>query len=123
MDAQIAAFLSIENFQSAWKRVAANKGCAGVDGETISAFTGFADQKLATLIRQIESGSYVPLPLRQLWIPKKDGTWRGLAVPTVRDRIVQQALLNVLHPLLEPHFEACSFAYRPGRLLRSSPKG
>lgn len=115
MDAQIAAFLSFENFQAAWKRVAANKGCAGVDGETVSAFAEFAEQKLATLIRQIESGNYIPLPLRQLWIPKKDGTWRGLAVPTVRDRIVQQALLNVLHPLLEPHFEECSFAYRPGR--------
>ena len=109
------AFLSLENFSAAWQRVAANKGCAGVDGETIAAFKENAEQKLATLVRQIHSGNYVPLPLRQFWIPKKDQTWRGLAVPTVRDRIVQQALLNVLHPLLEPHFEACSFAYRPGR--------
>lgn len=115
MDGKRSVFLSVENFQAAWERVAANKGCAGVDGETIAIFAESTEQKLATLIRQIESGNYIPLPLRQLWVPKKDGTWRGLAVPTVRDRIVQQALLNVLHPLLEPQFEDCSFAYRPGR--------
>ena len=72
------------------------------------------------LIRQIQAGSYVPLPLRQLWVPKKDGSWRGLAVPTVRDRIVQQALLNVLHPVMEPQFEDASFAYRPGRSPRAA---
>jgi CRISP-associated protein Cas1 len=87
----------------------------GVDGETIAAFGERADDKLALLIRQIQTGNYIPLPLRQLWVPKKDGTWRGLAVPTVRDRIVQQALLNVLHEVFEPQFEDCSFAYRPGR--------
>jgi CRISP-associated protein Cas1 len=112
---EIAAFLKVENFWEAWKRVAANNGCAGVDGESVSAFAASAEQKLAVLIRQIESGNYIPLPLRQLWVPKKDGAWRGLAVPSVRDRIVQQALLNVLHPMMEPHFEDCSFAYRPGR--------
>jgi CRISP-associated protein Cas1 len=116
MDAAIAAnFLNLENFQVAWQRVARNRGCAGVDGETIAAFSDHVDHKLALLIRQIQAGSYVPLPLRQLWVPKKDGSWRGLAVPTVRDRIVQQALLNVLHPVMEPQFEEASFAYRPGR--------
>jgi CRISP-associated protein Cas1 len=111
----ISAFLQLDNFRLAWRQVSKNKGCAGVDGETIAHIIPKADEVLATLIRQISTGSYRPLPLRQFWIPKKDGTWRGLAVPTVRDRIVQQALLNVLHPILEPQFEDCSFAYRPGR--------
>ena len=115
IDASLLAFLRLENFQAAWLRVAKNKGCAGVDGETIAQFSKHADQSLMRLVRQIEQGTYQPLPLRQLWVPKKDGTWRSLAVPTVRDRIVQQALLNVLHPMMEPQFEDCSFAYRPRR--------
>jgi CRISP-associated protein Cas1 len=112
----VVDFLSLENFQAAWLRVARNKGCAGVDGETIAAFANRADETLVLLIRQIRAGTYVPLPLRQLWVPKKDGTWRGLAVPTVRDRVVQQALLNILHQVMEPQFEEASFAYRPGRM-------
>ena len=115
INTSLAAFLNLENFQLAWHKVAKNKGCAGVDGETVSRFAAHAEARLAQLIRQIMAGTYQPMPLRQLWIPKKDGTWRGLAVSTVRDRIVQQALLNVLHPIFEPQFEACSFAYRPGR--------
>lgn len=115
INTSLAAFLNLENFQLAWQKIAKNRGCAGVDGETIAHFAARAEENLGRLIRQIMAGTYQPLPLRQLWIPKKDGTWRGLAVPTVRDRIVQQALLNVLHPILEPQFEDCSFAYRPGR--------
>ncbi|KAM3089982.1 CRISPR-associated endonuclease Cas1 [Phormidesmis sp. 146-35] len=108
-------FLSFENFRIAWEDVAENRGCAGVDGETIEHFTLKADQYLAVLQKAVAQGTYHPLPLRQILIPKKSGGVRELGVPTVRDRIVQQALLNVLHPLLEPQFEPCSFAYRPGR--------
>lgn len=115
LNPSLAAFLNLENFLMAWQKVARNKGCAGVDGETVAHFAARSEENLGKLMRQIMAGTYQPLPLRQLWIPKKDGTWRGLAVPTVRDRIVQQALLNVLHPILEPQFESCSFAYRPGR--------
>ncbi|RMF67501.1 MAG: hypothetical protein D6742_07380, partial [Cyanobacteria bacterium J069] len=122
-------FLSAENFEQAWLKVRRNRGCAGVDGETVEAFEQDADRKLATLRRQIETGTYQPMPLRSLHIPKKPKLkpgeppkteWRGLAVPTVRDRIVQQALLNLLHPLLEPQFENSSFAYRPGRSYKSA---
>ncbi len=115
MDASLVAFLRPENFQVAWLRVLRNNGCAGVDGETVGHFKRNADVYLERLLRQVISGRYQPLPLRQLWVPKKDGAWRSLAVPTVRDRIVQQALLNVLHPMMEPQFNPCSFAYRPGR--------
>jgi CRISPR-associated protein Cas1 len=122
-------FLSAENFERAWDKVRSNRGCAGVDGETIEAFERHADRNLSTLRRQLQNGTYQPMPLRSLSIPKttkpKPGElpkteWRGLAVPTVRDRIVQQALLNLLHPILEPQFEECSFAYRPGRSYKSA---
>ncbi len=108
-------FLATDNFQLAWSHVAENQGCAGVDGETIAHFAQNADIHLANLIQAVHQGTYRPLPLRQLFIPKKTEGWRELRVPTVRDRILQQALLNILHPMLEPQFEPCSFAYRPGR--------
>lgn len=118
MNQQLKKFLSAENFEAAWRKVASNKGCAGVDGETIRQFGQHRDRKLQQLRQRVIDGTYRPLPLRQIFIPKKDHSWRELRVPAVRDRIVQQALLNVLHPLMEPHFEACSFAYRPGRSHR-----
>ncbi|ELS34188.1 MULTISPECIES: CRISPR-associated endonuclease Cas1 [Pseudanabaena] len=108
-------FLSPENFQLAWEKVAAKNGCAGVDRESVVHFAKNSEAYLSQLRRSLASGYYHPMPLRQLFIPKKAGGWRELGVPTVRDRIVQHALLNILHPLLEPQFEACSFAYRPGR--------
>jgi len=123
------AFLTAENFWQAWQKVRSRQGCAGVDGETIAAFERHADRHLATLRRQLHQGTYQPLPLRTFKLPKppklKPGEppqleWRQLAVPTVRDRIVQQALLNLLYPILEPHFEASSFAYRPGRSHHSA---
>ncbi|MBW4652552.1 MAG: CRISPR-associated endonuclease Cas1 [Kaiparowitsia implicata GSE-PSE-MK54-09C] len=111
----IAQFLSADNVALAWGKVATNQGCAGVDGETLAQFAQDLERRLALLRRQVAQGTYRPLPLRQIFIPKRGGGWRELQVPTVRDRIVQQALLNVLHPVFEPQFEGCSFAYRPGR--------
>ncbi|MBD2074352.1 CRISPR-associated endonuclease Cas1 [Phormidium sp. FACHB-592] len=111
----VSRFLSDENFQLAWSHVSANRGCAGVDSETIAHFAQNVDHYLKALQNAVAEHTYRPLPLRQLFIPKKLEGWRELRVPTVRDRIVQQALLNILHPLLEPQFEPCSFAYRPGR--------
>ncbi|MCU0569493.1 MAG: CRISPR-associated endonuclease Cas1 [Oculatellaceae cyanobacterium Prado106] len=123
-------FLSAENFEQAWDKVRRNNGCAGSDGETIAHFARHTDRNLEQLRRSLQRGTYQPLPLRSLSIPKKarpsrpgeppKTEWRGLSVPTVRDRIVQQALLNLLHPLLEPQFEDCSFAYRPGRSYQSA---
>lgn len=108
-------FFSTENFALAWGKVSTNQGCAGVDGETLAQFGQDLERRLALLRRQVAQGTYRPLPLRQLFVPKRGGGWRELQVPTVRDRIVQQALLNVLHPVFEPQFEGCSYAYRPGR--------
>jgi CRISP-associated protein Cas1 len=108
-------FLDLANFQAAWARVAENAGCAGVDGETIAHFKLNADRYLCDLLNAVRSEHYQPMPLRQMFIPKKDQKWRELAVPTVRDRIVQQAMLRVLVPGFEAEFEDCSYGYRPGR--------
>jgi CRISP-associated protein Cas1 len=108
-------FLDPANWQTAWEHVAGNHGAAGVDGETIEHFARAAERYLDRLRNAVAAGNYRPLPLRQVFIPKRDKTWRSIGIPTVRDRIAQQALLNILHPILEPEFEECSFAYRPGR--------
>jgi CRISPR-associated protein Cas1 len=109
------SFLNPSNFELAWDRVASNQGCAGVDGETIREFGQHKERNLLRLLQAVARGTYQPLPLRQIFIPKPGGGWRELRVPAVRDRIVQQALLQVLHPALEPEFEPSSYAYRPGR--------
>ncbi|GAX41517.1 RNA-directed DNA polymerase [Tolypothrix sp. NIES-4075] len=106
-------FLDINNFQRAWLKVAENRGCAGVDGETISSFAGNQTVNIYQLLNAVANSTYQPLPCKQVIIPKKNGTQRELKIPTVRDRIVQQALLNVLCPLMEDKFSPVSFAYRP----------
>lgn len=111
-------FLDPANFELAWDKVASNQGCAGVDGETVYAFGLHKGRQLPRLRQSVAEGTYRPMPLRQFFIPKKAGGWRELGVPTVRDRIVQQALLQVLHPLFEAEFEPQSYAYRPGRSHR-----
>lgn len=113
-------FLSLSNFEQAWDAVASNRGCAGVDGETIADFGDCKADALSALREAVAEDRYRPMPLRQIWIPKRSGGWRELGVPTVRDRLVQQALLQVLYPLMEPQFESSSFAYRPGRSHRQA---
>ncbi|XHX77914.1 MAG: CRISPR-associated endonuclease Cas1 [Stenomitos frigidus ULC029] len=118
MEPSLLLFASVFSFaalKTAWEHVRQNKGCAGVDGETIAHFAEQAETYLSQLEKALIVGTYHSIPLRQFSVPKKEGGWRTLGVPTVRDRIVQQALLNALHPILEPQFEDCSFAYRPGR--------
>lgn len=117
---ELAAIFSFEALRAAWEKVRRNKGCAGVDGETIAHFEQNADLYLTELGQHLLAGTYRPMPLRRFSIPKKDGTRRLLGVPTVRDRIVQQALLRALQPILEPQFEPCSFAYRPGKSHQSA---
>ena len=111
-------FLNLVNFERAWDKVATNQGCAGVDGETIAEFGYHKVEALLSLRNRVAEGRYRPMPLRQLFIPKQQGGWRELGVPTVRDRLVQQALLQVLYPVMEAEFEPVSFAYRPGRSHR-----
>jgi RNA-directed DNA polymerase len=113
MTAIIDDFLNPSNFQQAWLKVKENKGCAGVDEETIDDFAGNQQFNLAQLREAVASSAYRPHPYKQVKIPKEGGKWRELRIPTVRDRIVQQSLLNVLAPIVETVFSSCSFAYRP----------
>lgn len=110
-------FLHPENFSQAWIKVRDNKGCAGADQETIDDFADNLNINLTQLNHSVANNSYQPHPLKQVFIPKNNGKVRELRIPTVRDRIVQQALLNVLVPVIEPTFSDCSFAYRPHRSI------
>ena len=113
MDAIARNFLSNANFQQAWLQVWKNKGCAGSDGETLTQFKQNLESNLSDLSNKISDSNYQPAPYQQILIPKSKDKYRELKVPSVKDRIVQQALLNVLSPLIEPTFSVCSFAYRP----------
>ena len=101
--------------QRAWKRVKANKGAAGVDGMDIAATGRHLVTALPTIRKQLMAGTYRPSPVRRVGIPKPDGSERELGIPTVVDRLIQQALLQVLQPLIDPTFSQHSHGFRPGR--------
>lgn len=103
------------NLNAAWQRVRANGGAPGVDGITVEAFPAHVRPRMATLRRQLLDGSYRPSALRRVTIPKPNGGERQLGIPTVQDRLVQQALLQVLQPILDPTFHAHSYGFRPGK--------
>ena len=99
----------------AWLQVKANQGAAGIDAETIERFeTNFA-ANLYTLWNRMSSGSYFPLPVKGVPIPKKSGGVRVLGIPTVSDRIAQTAVKMWLEPRLDPLFHEDSYGYRPGK--------
>jgi group II intron reverse transcriptase/maturase len=104
-----------ENMQRAWKRVKANKGAAGVDGLDINQTAEHLRWAWPTLRQQLLQGTYRPQPVRRVGIPKSDGSERELGIPTVTDRLIQQALLQVLQPLIDPTFSEHSYGFRPGR--------
>ncbi|VUZ26452.1 Uncharacterised protein [uncultured Comamonas sp.] len=118
----LQAALTRENLQAAWKRVKANKGAAGADGLDIQQ-TGQLLQTGWTEIRgQILAGQYRPKPVRRVMIPKPDGSQRELGIPTVVDGLIQQALLQVLQPLIDPSFSEHSHGFRPGRRAHDAVK-
>ena len=99
----------------AYKRVRANRGSAGVDGQSIADFDGDVSNNLYKLWNRMSSGSYFPPPVRRVEIPKATGGTRPLGIPTVSDRIAQMVVKQVLEPLVEPIFHADSYGYRPGK--------
>ena len=99
----------------AFKRVKANQGAAGVDGQSISEFEVNLSGNLYKLWNRMSSGSYFPPPVRRVDIPKADGGTRPLGIPTVADRIAQEVARRFLEPILEPVFHPDSYSYRPGK--------
>ena len=100
----------------AWERVRTNRGAAGVDRMTLAAVEGYGvDRMLRELSGDLQQGSYRPAPVRRVEIPKPDGRRRPLGIPTVRDRVAQQAAKLVLEPIFEADFLSCSFGFRPRR--------
>jgi RNA-directed DNA polymerase len=99
----------------AYKRVKANQGAAGVDGESIAEFERDLKKNLYRLWNRMSSGSYFPPPVRRVEIPKESGGTRTLGIPTVADRIAQMVAKRYLEPLVEPHFHQDSYGYRPGK--------
>jgi RNA-directed DNA polymerase len=113
--ALLLAALTRENLQRAWKRVRANKGVAGVDGLDIDQTAAQLRMAWPAIREQLLSGTYRPSPVRRVTIPKPEGGERELGIPTVTDRLIQQALLQVLQPILDPTFSEHSYGFRPGR--------
>src|SRR5699024_4559706 len=107
--------LARDNLQRAWKRVKANRGAAGVDGLDIASTGAHLKSAWTELRDQLREGRYRPQPVRRVSIPKPGGGERELGIPTVTDRLIQQALLQVLQPLIDPYFSEHSHGFRPGR--------
>ncbi len=106
---------SPENMTAAMRRVRTNKGAAGVDGMTVRELSKYLKVRWPRIQDQLLSGTYRPMPVRRVEIPKPDGGVRNLGIPTVVDRLIQQAVLQVLTPLWEPTFSEHSYGFRPGR--------
>ncbi|MDI9583547.1 MAG: group II intron reverse transcriptase/maturase, partial [Acidobacteriota bacterium] len=111
MEAVVAA----DNMRQALKRVRANKGSPGVDGMSVDELKGYLTDAWPQIRKALLEGTYRPQPVKRVDIPKPDGGTRQLGVPTVLDRLIQQALLQVLFPLYEPMFSPHSYGFRPGR--------
>ncbi|KGE86769.1 reverse transcriptase domain-containing protein [Phaeodactylibacter xiamenensis] len=92
----------------------ANRGAAGVDGVRITDFDEKRVSELRRLEKELRTKAYRPQAVKRVYIPKPDGSERPLGIPTVRDRVVQQALLNILQPIFEPGFHPSSYGYHAG---------
>jgi len=111
-----------KNLVLAWERVWRNKGAGGVDGETLKDFEAGLEERLARLHAELKADDYCPQPVRQKLIPKpgQPGKMRPPGIPTIYDRMCQQALLNRLEPIFEPVFDDADFGYRRGRSTKDA---
>ena len=104
-----------DNMVKAYRRVRQNRGAAGIDGMTVEELHDFLQCNWPGIKAQLLSGTYVPQPVRRVEIPKPGGGTRALGVPTVLDRLIQQAILQKLSPVFDPEFSEHSYGFRPGR--------
>lgn len=112
--------LSTSNLQKAWLKNLANDGAPGVDGISLQAFALHAAAHLKSLQKEVLRGDYQPQPLKRAWIPRDGKTPRPIAMPTVKDRVLQTAVAHVLSPIFELEFETASYAYRPQRSVQKA---
>ncbi len=104
-----------DNLKRAWKQVRANKGAAGVDGLDVKHFLDWCKTHWPQCQIQLNNGSYRPQPVRRVEISKPDGGQCQLGIPTVLDRVIQQAIAQILSPIVDPTFSPNSFGFRPNR--------
>ena len=109
------AVLTRDNLARAWRRVKSNKGAPGIDGVTLADWPEHARAHWPATREQIQAGRYQPQPGRRVDLPKSGGGDRQLLIPTITDRVIQQAIAQVLTPIFDPGFSASSFGFRPGR--------
>ncbi len=114
--------LNRANLLRAWKRVRGNGGAAGVDGLTINELPAWLSDHWSEVKASLLAGSYRPAPVRRHEIPKRGGGKRPLGIPTVLDRVIQQAILQVVQPIFDPEFSESSFGFRPGRSAHGAVK-
>jgi RNA-directed DNA polymerase len=112
--------LSRDNAQRAWKRVKANKGAPGIDNMSIDDFPEFARAQWDDIRDSLMAGTYQPSPVKRVEIPKPTGGIRPLGIPTVLDRVIQQAIYQVLMPIFDPDFSDYSYGFRPGKSARDA---
>lgn len=115
MSQLLEEILSKENMTQAYKKVKANKGASGIDGIEVDEIDEYLKENWAETREQIRKRKYDPQPVRRVEIPKPNGGVRNLGIPTVIDRIVEQAIMQKLTPIAEPHFSENSYGFRPNR--------
>ena len=111
-----------DNLRLAYQRVITNKGAAGVDGIGVAEFKDHLKQHWPTIKARLLAGTYVPQAVRRVDIPKPQGGVRTLGIPTLTDRLIQQALHQVLSPIFEVDFSGSSYGFRPGRNAHQAVK-
>jgi RNA-directed DNA polymerase len=111
-----------DNMLIAWKQVRANKGAAGIDGISIEEFPEYTHENWEGIKQSLRDGTYKPHPVKRVEIPKDSGGTRPLGIPVVMDRVIQQAICQVLAPVFDPHFSESSFGFRPNRSAHQAVK-
>ena len=118
----VADVVSSENMKQAWQQVRANQGAPGIDDMSIQDYPEFARTNWPGIKASLLDGTYSPAPVKRVEIPKDTGGTRPLGIPTVSDRVIQQAITQILVPIFDPHFSESSYGYRPGRSAHQAVK-
>jgi len=114
-DHLMETIFSPANLKQAWRRVKSNQGAPGIDGMRIEDFPAYARERWSAIRQSLNDGSYQPSPVRRVTIPKPGGGERALGIPTVVDRVIQQAIAQVMTPIFDPEFSDSSYGFRPKR--------